>query len=56
MDVNTFIKAAESGDLQKVKEYIDGGGKVDAKNEVSRAISILIMCLSHHLKYLIYSC
>jgi hypothetical protein len=23
---------------------------------VSRAISILIMCLSHHLKYLIYSC
>ena len=38
MDVNTFIKAAESGDLQKVTDYIDGGGKVDAKNEVSRAI------------------
>jgi len=37
MDVNTLIKAAENGDLQKVKEYIDGGGNVDAKNEVSRA-------------------
>ena len=35
MDVSTFIKAAESGDLQKVKEYIDGGGYVDAKKEVS---------------------
>jgi len=30
MNVDTFIKAAESGDLQKVKEYI---GDVDAKNK-----------------------
>jgi len=35
MNVNTFIRAAKNGDLQKVKEYIHGGGKVDAKNEVS---------------------
>jgi hypothetical protein len=32
MDVNTFIRAAENGELQKVKEYVNGGGKVDAKN------------------------
>jgi hypothetical protein len=35
MNVNTFIKAAENGDLQRVKEYIDGGGYVDAKKTVS---------------------
>jgi hypothetical protein len=35
MDVNTFIKAAKNGDLQKVKEYIDGGGYVDAEDKVS---------------------
>jgi hypothetical protein len=32
MDVDILIKAAENGDLQKVKEYIDD---VDAKNKVS---------------------
>jgi len=32
MEVNILIKAAENGDLQKVKEYI---GDVDAKNKVS---------------------
>ena len=35
MDVNTFIKAAENGDLQKVKEYIDGGDDVNAEDKVS---------------------
>jgi hypothetical protein len=35
MNVDNFIKAAENGELQKVKEYINGGGKVDAKYEVS---------------------
>jgi hypothetical protein len=35
MNVNTFIEAAENGDLQKVKDYIDGGRKVNATNEVS---------------------
>jgi hypothetical protein len=32
MNVDTFIKAAENGDLQKVKEY---RGDVDTKNKVS---------------------
>ena len=32
---NTFIKAARYGDLQKVKEYIDGGGDVNAEDKVS---------------------
>ena len=32
MNVNTFMEAAENGDLQKVKEYRGG---VDAKNKVS---------------------
>ncbi len=41
MNVNTLIKAAENGDLQKVIEYIDGGGKVDAKNEVSWANELI---------------
>lgn len=35
MDVVSFIKAAENGDLERVKEYIDGGGDVDAKKKVS---------------------
>ena len=32
MDVDTFIKAAKNGDLQSVKEYIDGA---DAEDKVS---------------------
>ena len=35
MDVDTFIEAARNGDLQKVKEYIDGGGDVNAEDKVS---------------------
>ena len=35
MDLVSFIKAAENGDLERVKEYIDGGGDVDAKKKVS---------------------
>ena len=37
MNVNTFIRDAKYGELQKAIKYVDGGGKVDAKNEVSRA-------------------
>ena len=43
MDVNSFIKAAENGDLQSVKEYIDGGGDVDAKLEVSEYFDIILI-------------
>jgi hypothetical protein len=30
-------------DLQKAIEYIDGGGKVDAKNEVSQYFGIILI-------------
>ena len=43
MDVNNFIKAAEKGDLQRVKEYIDGGGYVNAKKEVSEYFDIILV-------------
>jgi len=41
MNIDNFNRAAENGDLQKVKEYINGGGKVDVKNEVSRANELI---------------
>ncbi len=43
MDVNTFIKAAENGDLRSVKEYIDGGGDVNAMKEVSEYFDIILI-------------
>ena len=43
MDVNTFIKAAENGDLQCVNKYIDGGGYVDAKKEVSQFFYFILI-------------
>ena len=35
---DTFIKAATNGDLQKVKEYICGGGDVGVKDKVRFAL------------------
>jgi len=34
MDVDFFIKAARDGNLQKIKEYINGGGDVNIKHVV----------------------
>lgn len=39
MNVDTFIKAAKNGDLQEVKDYIDGGGDVNAQDKVRITLS-----------------